>query len=216
MLSKLIISLEFKSIYTPQTWKIKIFEIFLLCYPWKGHYRIPIFKLHVDRLKARLNHFVISPRWFSKSHGYYKEPCWNDCKRPATSLSDGFRNFVRTHDPRYMITSRENLMEGKIWMSAVQEWKKSLDGANSVVLTTDVDIKSHRGLFNHLIIDENWQMQAYVLETRRFSGQHLLRIKKSHWWMGHNRQFRLLSQIMMPTLLCTKQVKHIIHVLHTT
>lgn len=64
--------------------------------------------------------------------------------------------------------------------SRVKKKKKTLDGANSVVLTTDMWTSRAKGLVDRLIIDENWQMQAYVLETRRFSGQHLLRIKKSH------------------------------------
>ncbi len=67
---------------------------------------------------------------------------------------EGFRNFVHTLDPRYKIPSGKNLMEGKIselYEECRSKVKKPLDGENSAVLTTDVDIKSHSGLYNCLM-----------------------------------------------------------------
>ncbi len=99
--------------------------------------------------------------------------------QPLSVVEDeGFRNFVRTLDPRYRIPSRKHFMEGKIpamYEECHLKVKKSLDGANSAVLTTDMwtsrATEAYLTVSCH-IIDENWQMQAYVLETCSFSGQH--------------------------------------------
>lgn len=53
--------------------------------------------------------------------------------------------------------------------------KRFLDAANSVVLTTDMWTSRATEAYltsNGHIIDENWEMQAYVLETSSFSGKH--------------------------------------------
>uniref|UniRef100_A0A3Q3QX58 HAT C-terminal dimerisation domain-containing protein n=1 Tax=Monopterus albus TaxID=43700 RepID=A0A3Q3QX58_MONAL len=99
--------------------------------------------------------------------------------QPLSVVEDeGFRNFVKTLDPHYRIPSRKNLMKGKIpalYEECHSRVKKCLDGANSVVLTTDMwtsrATEAYLTVSCH-IIDENWQMQAYVLETCSFPGQH--------------------------------------------
>lgn len=53
--------------------------------------------------------------------------------------------------------------------------KRCLDAANSVVLTTDMwtsrATEAYLTVTGH-IIDENWEMQVYVLETSSFSEKH--------------------------------------------
>lgn len=99
--------------------------------------------------------------------------------QPVSVVEDeGFRNFVKTLDHRYTIPSRKNLMGEKIpalYEECRSKVKKALDAANSVVLTTDMWTSRATEAYltvSYHIIDENWQMQAYVLETSSFSGQH--------------------------------------------
>ena len=99
--------------------------------------------------------------------------------QPVSIVEDeGFRDFVHTLDPRYKIPSRKSLMVGNIpalYEECCSKVKQSLDGTNSAVITTDMwtsrTTEAYLTVSCH-IIDENWQMQAYVLETCSFSGQH--------------------------------------------
>ncbi|KAK0154801.1 Zinc finger BED domain-containing protein 1 [Merluccius polli] len=100
--------------------------------------------------------------------------------QPFSIVEDeGFRSFVKTLDPQYKIPSRKSITVGRIpalYEECHSKVKQSLDGTNSVVLTTDMwtsqTTEAYLTVSCH-IIDENWQMQAYVLETCRFSGQHI-------------------------------------------
>uniref|UniRef100_A0A3B4TRY0 BED-type domain-containing protein n=1 Tax=Seriola dumerili TaxID=41447 RepID=A0A3B4TRY0_SERDU len=99
--------------------------------------------------------------------------------QPVSVFEDeGFRNFVKTLDHRYKIPSRKTLMEEKIpalYEECRSKVRKVLDAANSVVLTTDMwtsrATEAYLTVSCH-VIDENWQMQAYVLQTSSFSGKH--------------------------------------------
>lgn len=99
--------------------------------------------------------------------------------QPVSIVEDeGFRNLVKILDPRYRIPSRKQLMKEKIpklYEECHSRVKKAVDGANSVVLTTDIwtsrATEAYLTVSCH-IIDENWQMQAYVLQTCSFQGQH--------------------------------------------
>lgn len=99
--------------------------------------------------------------------------------QPVSIVEDeGFRDFVHTLDPCYKIPSRKSLTVGNIpalYEECRSKVKQSLDGTNSAVITTDMwtsrTTEAYLTVSCH-IIDENWQMQAYVLETCSFSGQH--------------------------------------------
>uniref|UniRef100_A0A671XLS4 HAT C-terminal dimerisation domain-containing protein n=1 Tax=Sparus aurata TaxID=8175 RepID=A0A671XLS4_SPAAU len=91
---------------------------------------------------------------------------------------DGFRNFVRTLDPRYKIPNRKTLMEVKLpalYEDCCSQVRKALSGVDTVVLTTDMWTSRATEAYLTVscqIIDENWQMLAYVLETCPVRGQH--------------------------------------------
>ncbi|XP_060760348.1 zinc finger BED domain-containing protein 4-like [Neoarius graeffei] len=90
---------------------------------------------------------------------------------------EGFKSLIKTLDPRCRIPSRK-IFTGEKIPSMYEECRskiKCLDAADSAVLTTDMwtsrATEAYLTVTCH-IIDENWQMQAYVLETSSFSGKH--------------------------------------------
>lgn len=90
----------------------------------------------------------------------------------------GFKNLIKTLDPRYRMPSRTFAMGEKIpslYEECCSKVKRCLDAAHSVVLTTDMwtsrATEAYLTVTAH-IIDKNWKMQAYVLETSSFSGKH--------------------------------------------
>lgn len=91
---------------------------------------------------------------------------------------DGFRNFVKTLDPRYKIPGRKSLMDGKLpalYEDCCAKVRKALSGVDNVVLTSDMwtsrATEAYLTVSCHMI-DENWQMVAYMLETCSVPGQH--------------------------------------------
>nr|XP_020464748.1 zinc finger BED domain-containing protein 1-like [Monopterus albus] len=90
---------------------------------------------------------------------------------------DGFRNFVRTLDPRYKIPSRKTMMQGKLpvlYDDCCTKVRKALHGVENVLTT---DMWTSRATEAYLtvschIIDETWQMPGCVLETCSVSGGH--------------------------------------------
>lgn len=99
--------------------------------------------------------------------------------QPLSIVEDvGFRNFVKTLEPRYKIPSRKTLMEGKLpalYEECSSKVRKALSSVDNVVLTTDMWTSTATEAYLTVschIIDENWQMLAYVLETCSVSGQH--------------------------------------------
>uniref|UniRef100_A0A3B3S4P9 HAT C-terminal dimerisation domain-containing protein n=1 Tax=Paramormyrops kingsleyae TaxID=1676925 RepID=A0A3B3S4P9_9TELE len=99
--------------------------------------------------------------------------------QPLSVVEDkGFRNFAKTMDPRYKSPSRKSLMEGKIpslFAECHSKVQKYLDSAEHAVLTTDMwtsrSTEAYLTVSCH-VIDDDWQMQAFVLETCSFTNQH--------------------------------------------
>lgn len=98
--------------------------------------------------------------------------------QPTSVEQEGFKSLMKTLDPRYRIPSRKCFMGQKIpslYEECRSKVKKCLDAANSAVLTTDMwtsrATEAYLTVTCH-VIDDNWQMQAYVLETSSFSGKH--------------------------------------------
>lgn len=92
--------------------------------------------------------------------------------------NDGFRNFVRTLDPRYQIPSRKYLMERNLpalYEDCSSRVRKAMSSVDNVVLKTDMwtprATEAYLAVSCH-IRDENWQMLAYVLETCSLPGKH--------------------------------------------
>lgn len=91
---------------------------------------------------------------------------------------DGFRRLVNTLDPSYRLPSRRFFMGENIpsmYEDCHAKVKKCIDAAETVVMTTDMWTSRATEAFITVtchIIDENWKMQTYVLETSSFSERH--------------------------------------------
>uniref|UniRef100_A0A3Q2CC25 HAT C-terminal dimerisation domain-containing protein n=1 Tax=Cyprinodon variegatus TaxID=28743 RepID=A0A3Q2CC25_CYPVA len=99
--------------------------------------------------------------------------------QPLSIVEDkGFQDFVKTLDSRYNIPSRKSLIERKLpalYEDCSSRVRKALGEVDNVVLTTDMwtsrATEGYLTVTSH-IINEHWQMEAYVLETSSFPGQH--------------------------------------------
>uniref|UniRef100_A0A3B1JDP8 BED-type domain-containing protein n=1 Tax=Astyanax mexicanus TaxID=7994 RepID=A0A3B1JDP8_ASTMX len=99
--------------------------------------------------------------------------------QPLSIVQDkGFQDFVKTLDPKYRIPSRKSLSEGKLpalYKDCSSKVRRALNEVDNVVLTTDMwtsrTTEGYLTVTSH-IVNEHWQMQAFVLETCAFPGQH--------------------------------------------
>ncbi|XP_050706851.1 zinc finger BED domain-containing protein 4-like [Eriocheir sinensis] len=92
--------------------------------------------------------------------------------------NEGFKEFVKVLDPRYILPSRRELMRThfpSLYENQVQQVRSELEGASFVTLTSDLwtsrQTKSFLSVTCHFISPE-WELKSRLLATKRLMVDH--------------------------------------------
>lgn len=92
--------------------------------------------------------------------------------------SGGFRDMIKTIEPRYKIPSRQHFAEKcvpEMYNKLKDEVKHELSQAERVAITTDAWISRASNLYVTIMahhISQDWELRNHVLQTRVFNDNH--------------------------------------------